>query len=314
MTEIPSCSLWILVARTDIPFLMHTIPHLVRMSNFPFDERVLAIDTAPLTGEKINRPGIGSMEDLRQCTTELLQAGVVDRVIDINYDPAYHQRVYHKHFSTSMPFTHNYKGYPILGSIFTIEDCKSDYMLHFDSDMLLHQQADNSWIEEGMKLMANHPELMSIQPLPGPPREDGTIYQNVPYEKDADGFCKFKFFSSRTYLINRKRFDELLPLPIVLHPYRNQLLNQLPINLKAFYSNLTGKGAFDSWEIMVSRKLEQSHYFRGALSNPKAWTLHPKDRSIEFIQALPQIIARIEVGDFPPEQAGHYDLISELWY
>jgi hypothetical protein len=84
--------------------------------------------------------------------------------------------------------------------------------------------------------------------------------------------------------------------------------------LKAFYSNLTGKGAFDSWEIMVSRKLEQSHYFRGALSNPKAWTLHPKDRSIEFIQALPQIIARIEVGDFPPEQAGHYDLISELWY
>jgi hypothetical protein len=187
-------------------------------------------------------------------------------------------------------------------------------MLHFDSDMLLYQKADYSWIEEGMKLMANHPELMSIQPLPGSPKEDGTIYQSVPYIKDGEGFCKFKFFGSRTYLINRKRFDELLPLPIVLRPYRNQLLNQLPISLKAFYSNLTGKGAFDSWEIMVSRKLEQSHYFRGALSNPKAWTLHPKDRSIEFIQALPQIIARIEVGDFPPEQAGHYDLISELWY
>lgn len=314
MTPIPSCSLWMFVARTDIPFMMHTIPHLVRMSRFPFEERVLVIDTAPLSGEKINRPGIGSMEDLYQCTTELLQAGVVDRIVEINYDPAYHQRVYHKHFGSFIPFTHNYKGYPILGSIFKIEDCKSDYILHFDSDMLLYQESDYSWIEEGVKVMKNHPELMSIRPLAGPPTEDGKLYQVVPYEYNSDGFYKFKFFGSRAYLIDRKRFDELLPLPIVLRPYRNPWINQLPIGLKTIYSNLTGKGAFDSWEIMVSRKLEQSHYFRGVLSNSRAWTLHPKDRSPAFIKALPRIIERIEAGDFPPQQAGYYDLIPDQWY
>ncbi len=48
-----NCSLWMLAARTDIPYMMHTIPHLVRMSNFPFTEVVLAIDTAPLSGDQV---------------------------------------------------------------------------------------------------------------------------------------------------------------------------------------------------------------------------------------------------------------------
>ena len=121
-----NCSLWIFVARTDIPFLMHTIPHLVRMNNFPFAERVLAVDTAPLTGDKIGRPGIGSLEQLRDCTKKLQQAGIVDRIIDINYDRAYCDRLYRQHFGTPARPTHNYKGYPILGSIFTIEECRSE--------------------------------------------------------------------------------------------------------------------------------------------------------------------------------------------
>ncbi|NES82348.1 MAG: hypothetical protein F6K10_13610 [Moorea sp. SIO2B7] len=311
---LPTCSLWILVARTDIPFMMHTIPHLVRMSNFPFRERVLAIDTAPLTGDKIGRPGIGTMEDLRDRTQQLLKTGVVDRLVDLNYDPTYRDRVYRKHFGSRIRPTHNYKGYPILGTIFTIEEAKSDYMLHFDSDMLLHQQPDYSWIEESMNLMEKHPEIMSFRPLTGPPREDGSLHQRVSYEKDPDGFYKFKFFGSRVYLINSKGFDQLLPLPIIWRPYRQKFMEKLPLKLQTTLNYIAGKGKLDSWEIMVSQKLEQTDYFRGVLANTKAWTLHPKDRSPEFIQALPSIIERIEAGDYPPEQAGYYDLISELWF
>ena len=40
---------------------MHTIPHLVRMSNFNFIQRVLFMDTAPLSGDKVTRPGIGTL-------------------------------------------------------------------------------------------------------------------------------------------------------------------------------------------------------------------------------------------------------------
>ncbi len=310
---LPSCSLWIFVARTDVSFILHTIPHLVKMCNFPFEERVLAVDTAPLMGDKVNRPGIGTMEQLRECTEKLLIAGVVDRVVDINYNSSDRDRLYRKHFGTSIRCTHNFKGYPILGSIFTIESCKSDYMLHFDSDMLLHQQPNYSWIEEGVQLMQQHPQMMFVRPLAGPPTKDGKIYQYIAYETISEQFFKFKFFGSRVYLLDCKRFDRLLPLPVIWHSYRNEWLNNLPVQLQTFLNNMTGKGKLNSWEVMVSKKLEQTEYYRGDLTTPNAWTLHPKDRSSAFIQALPRIIARIEAGDYPPQQAGHYDLISELW-
>ena len=313
LMALPSCSLWIFVARTDVSFLMHTIPHLVRMSNFPFQEKVIAVDTAQLTGDKVTRPGLGSMEELRDCTAELLKAGIADRIVDINYDPNYRDRLYRKHFGSPIRCTHNYKGYPILGSIFTIEECRSDYMVHFDSDMMLYQQPAYSWIEEGMALMQQYPPLMAVRPLAGPPTADGTLFQSKNYQQHPDGFYQFKFFGSRVYLINCQRFDKLLPMPIIWRPFRQQFLNQLPPSLQILYDRLTGKGKLESWEVMVSQKLGQIDYVRGTLANPQAWTLHPKDRSPAFIQALPQIIAKIEAGEYPPQQAGHYDLISELW-
>ncbi|MBD2577933.1 hypothetical protein [Oscillatoria sp. FACHB-1406] len=310
----PSCTLWITVARTDIPFMMQTIPHLVKMSHFPFNERVLAVDRAELTGDKVGRPGIGTMEELRDRVAQLIADGVVDRAVDMRYDDQYRDRVYRKHFRTPIRKTHNYKGYPILGTIFTIEESKGDYMLHYDSDMLLYQESGYSWIEEAIELIKKRPELMSLRPLTGPPTDDGTLYQRGTYERDSDGFYRFKSFSSRVYLIQRKGFNEFLPLPVIWRSYRIKPLDRLPVALKTFLNNWTGRNELDSWEVMVSQRLKQTHYYRGVLATPKAWTLHPKDRSPEFIQALPDIIQRIERGEYPPEQAGHYDLISDLWF
>lgn len=311
---LPTCSLWILVARTDIPFMMQTIPHIIKMSNFPFQEKVLAIDTAPLSGDKIMRPGIGSMENLRNNCQQLLELGIIDKIVDINYHKSYQNRVYLKHFGSLINQSHNYKGYPILGTIFTIEECISDYIVHFDSDMLMYQKTDFSWIKESMKLMDKYPDIISMRPLTGPPKNDGELYQQYEYKKDVDGVFKFKFFGSRVYLINKKRFDQLLPLPIIWHDYKNKFLHKLPNNLQTFINYFTGKGKLDSWEIMVSQQLEKTNYYRGVLANNNAWTLHPKDRNPEFIKVLPNIIKRIENGEFPNQQAGHYDLISQLWY
>ena len=310
----PSCSLWIFVARTDISFLPYTLPHLMRMSNFPFEERVLAVDTAPLTGDKISRPGIGTQEELRAIAQTFLDEGVVDRVVDINYDSDYCDRLYRKHFGRPLAPTHNYKGYPILGSIFTIEECRSDYMVHFDSDMMLYQEPNYSWITEGIATMQRHPQVMAVRPLAGPPTDDGSLYQSREYERHPDGFYQFNFFGSRVYLIDCQRFEQLCPFPIIWRSFRNSWINKLPISLQTLYGNLTGKGKLESWEILVSGKVEQTDYTRATLDNPLAWTLHPKDRSPAFIEALPQIIENIEAGDHPEQQAGHYDLIPELWY
>lgn len=309
----PSCSLWMFVARTDVSFMMHTIPHLVRMSHFPFEEKVLTIDTAPLSGEKTMRPHIGTMEQLRENCQKLLEDGVVDRVIDIDYNPRLINRFYEKHFNARMHETHNYKGYPIYGSIFKIEECKSDYILHFDSDMMLYQTPEHSWIKEGIEVMENHSELMAIRPLAGPPRSDGTFDQKMAYHKGDGNYYRFKFFGSRAYLIKRKRLDQLLPFPIIWMPYRNSFMDKLPANFQTFLNYWTRKGKLHSWEVLVSTQLEQTDYYRGMLANPQAWTLHPNSRTPEFFQALPKIIERIEKGDYPEEQGGYYDLNLELW-
>jgi hypothetical protein len=311
--QLPSCSLWILLARTDLPFIHLTIPHLVRINNFPFQERVLAIDTAPLSAEKAKRPNIGTLEELRNCAQSLVKAGIIDRVVDINYESSYRNQVYLKHFGYKFKQTHGSVGCPILPYLFSIEEAQSEYLLHFDSDMLLYQYSDYNWIEKGITLMEKFPKMITVRPLAGPPHPEGYLYQPIAYKADSNGFYKFKSFSARTYLINRKRFDELLPIPLTWSPYRRKLFNKLPVSLQAALNYLTGKGKVIPWETMVSQKIEQTDYFRAVLSNPQAWTLHPKDRGAEFLENLPQIIARIEAGNYPPEQAGYYDLKLSLW-
>ena len=310
----PTCSLWFFVARTDLPFMMLTIPHIVKMCNFPFQEKVLAIDTAALSGEKVDRPGIGTMEDLRQCAQTLLHKGVVDRIVDFNYDSRYQERLYLKHFGSAIKPTHNYKGYPILGSIFKIEECQSDYLVHFDSDMMMYQEPSYRWIAEGIDLMEANPQIMFVRPMTGPPISDGKFCESDMGKLNPQGFYEFKHFGSRLYLLKCNRFDELLPLPIIWYnEYRQQFVKNWPEGMKTALNIWTGKGKLDSWEIMVSEKLKQTDYLRINLTNPRAWSLHPKERSPAFIAALPSIIARIERGDFPAKQAGFYDLIFDLW-
>ena len=309
------CSLWILVARTDINFMMYTIPYLVKMCNFPFDEKVLAIDTAPLSGEMTNRPGIGTMSQLRKNCEKLLDKKIIDRIVDINYSKEYKDKVYLKHFGTKrIKQTHNWKGSPILGYIFCIEECKSDYMLHFDSDMLLYQAKDHNWIDEGIGILKKIPQVMAVRPLSGPPSKNGMIHDWVSYKKDKRGFYKYKFFGSRTFLIDVKHFKSLLPIQTIWESSKNRLISWLPLIIQQkIIKFLKGKNLLTSWELMVSNRIKNTKYFRATLSCPKAWTLHPCDHGPEFIKALPNIIKKIEKGEYPEKQAGIYNLKMDYW-
>jgi hypothetical protein len=302
-----------MVARTDLPFLKYTIPHLVRACNFPFLNKVLFLDTAPLSGEKVLRPGIGTLAELRACCQTFIEDKLIDRVVDIDYSLAYQETVYQKHFGCKVRQTHNYKGYPILGSICSLENIEGDYLLHFDSDILLHQDPDYNWIELGIQKLRDCPEILAIRPLGGPPFPGIRQDQTIPQGWDDRGFYTFDFFSSRTYLLDRQRFNQFLPIPVLWRASTSPWVNLIPSAIRTKLNYWLNKGALDSWELMVSKKLEQTHLIRATMAAPQAWTLHPKDRSPAFIAALPQIIEKIEQGWYPPQQAGYYDLKSQYW-
>ncbi|TVR05718.1 MAG: hypothetical protein EA395_15270, partial [Phormidium sp. GEM2.Bin31] len=211
-----TCSLSIMVARTDLPFMMHTIPHLVHGCNFPFFKRVLVMDTAPLSGDKVNRPGVGTMQDLRACCQKLIDDDVMDEVIEMDYSESYRRQIYKKHFGIAeIRPTHNYKGYPILGSLFAIDKVPGDYIVHFDSDMLLHQKSGFNWIQLGMDLLNRRDDVMFVRPFTGFPMPgQALVQQTKKHEYDPEGFYRFTFFSSRAFLLKRSKLERLCPMPV----------------------------------------------------------------------------------------------------
>jgi len=300
-----SCDLSILVSRIDTRFMLQTIPHLVRACRFPFARRVLVVDTAPLGRRYARRPGIGTAEELRACCTQLVEAGIMDTVAPIDYSPQYRRRMYRKHFAGPMRQTHSNGGYPILGSIFAVEESRADFLVHFDSDILLHQDPGFSWIEEGIRLLRQHPDIVAVLPRSGPPSPDGRLRQQEErgerYERDPRGLYAFKTFTSRVFLIDRRRFERVLPLRPRM-PVTDLLRNYL-----------TARNTMPEWEVMVGYRLPETGMVRADLSSPQAWTLHPEDRGERFEAALPALIARIEAGNFPQGQGGYYDLLLDLW-
>lgn len=310
--EAPSCSIWFLAARTDTPFMMQTIPHIIRMCNYPFSQKVIAVDTSPLSGDYISRPCIGTLMELQKCCDNLLSSGVIDEIVNIDFSGVYQEKACVKHLGKFIRPTHNSRGAPVLGYIFLLEEARSDYLLHFNTDMLMYQDPNYNWVEEGIKKMCHCPEIVCVTPLSGPPTEDGSLHQKVPYERDSRGFYRFKQFTSRKFLVDIMRFEKLLPLRI-LWKVKSQLPNS-PYLLRIIADFFGAKKELGRWENMVSNRLKETPYFRVDLDTPSAWALHSSqthDRT--FVQNLPHIIEKIESGWYPREQAGHYDLRLQFW-
>ncbi|MBW4558881.1 MAG: hypothetical protein KME59_23765 [Trichormus sp. ATA11-4-KO1] len=319
-------SMWILAAKTDVPYMLRTIPHLVRACNYPFVERVLAIDTANLTGSMRVRYNPGSQEELESACKTLVDQGFIDKIVKIDYEPAQINRIYQKYFGDQqaqqmLNHTHNWKGSTIYGSLYCIEASATDYYLHFDADMLLHQDPDYNWITNAIDLMVSTPSIVTARPLCGPPHPEGKAFQPRQFVKDPRGFSAQKFFSMRAYLINRQTFSLLSPIPLIWKS-PPLLSRKLPQPLQPLFAKIERRlrrtsgsiqGALASFEVMASEKLQNSSFVRADLSSTKAWTIHPRQHDPEFIQALPNLIKLIEEGEYPLAQAGHYDLQLEAW-
>jgi hypothetical protein len=298
-----ACSLSILVARTDIPFIDKTIPAIVKACRYPFSEVVLFIDAAPLRGVFQNRPGIGTHQELVSMCEQLKNNLVVSRIEEIPYHDDKKRELYRKFFGFDLRFTHDFRGAPLYGHLYSIEHTAADYVVHFDSDMLLYSEPCYSWVEKGIQLIDDIEQVLFVSPLPGPPTEDGTLHQkNTCYQEDSRGFYAFKEFTSRKYLFSRSRLEQSMSYDPVWISKKRKLL-----------SYITGKSALLSWELIVSKKLRDTKFIRADMKDPRAWTLHTPDHGPEFIRNLPSVIEKLSHGQFPASQRGHYDLRLHDW-
>jgi hypothetical protein len=298
-----SCTLSITSARPDAPFLAPVVRHLVHACNYPFIERVLVMDTAPLAARYLADPNLASFEQFRSIGEKLVEDGVIDRIAFPDYSPDARHRVYSKHFGADRWETHDFRGTQVLGTMQQIEEARGDYFLHFDSDILLYQKPGFDWISEGMKLLAEIPEVIVTSPRPGPPRTDGTLHQpDASYTHDPRGFFSFKFITSRRFLINRRKFEKILPFKPLFVSWKKKML-----------SSFSRRSAMLNWEQIATAQIEKTSFIRADLDSVDAWTLHTPDHGQRFRAALPKIIEKVENGWFPSRQAGDYDLRLDAW-
>jgi hypothetical protein len=249
---------------------------------------------------------------LQRCCDNLQTCGIIDKVINIDFSEAYQKKVYVKHLGKFIGQTHNFRGAPVLGYIFLLEEADSDYLVHFNTDMLIYQNSSYNWIEEGIRTLSRYQEIVCVTPLSGPPTEDGSLRQNVPYDRDPRGFYRFRQFTSRKFLIDIKRFERLLPLRILWNIKKRH--SDVPYPPPRTKDPFAAGKEIDRWENMISSRLRETPYFRVDLDTRSAWALHSsQNHDRDFIENLPHIIERIESGWYPPEQAGHYNLHLPPW-
>ena len=301
------CSFVLLASPRDTDFVKNILPHLLRMCSFSFRDVIVVADDLP-KGIRLQEE-----ENLHAQFFEMVQEWQRDSTISkcLRLSTISCDRLAEKYFGSRISAMRDYRGVPLFGWIAGLDAAESDFVVHFDSDILLHQASDYNWIEAGMDLIQEDPLAMFVSPLPGPPSSDGKFYnQPVCPTLDKHGNLRFKTFSSRRFLLSKRRFDKLLPTPSQYLSTKRRLL----ISTKRRLLMQTGLGnALRNWERCVSCTLQESSYYRVHLRSPKAWAIHCLDRGDAFIRSLPALIQRVEDGHYPVEQGGHHDLVLPVW-
>jgi hypothetical protein len=252
-----------------------------------------------LPREKQNaRPGD---RELLAVLHNLRDEGVIHRYILLSSIHGDRHDLSQKYFGARTSKVRDHRGVPRFGWVAGIEAAKTDYVVHFESDILLYQASAYSWLEAGMALLARQPASMFIAPLPGPPVADGRLRgQAIFPTTDDEGNFRFQTFSSRRFLVSKQRFLKLLPTRVCYTSIKRAGLMRLGLG-----------NALLPWEECVSRALQGSEYYRIHLRCPQAWTLHCPEHSPGWVQSLPNIISKVEKGQYPERQGGTMTLILQ---
>ena len=287
--QVELCTLTFLVAPTDLAHWEITLQHILRMCAVQFQQVIVVIDDLPVADSS----RAAELVSLLLSAERLLKHGIISRYITLSSIST--ESLGLSYLGTTRVEPRDHRHVPMFGWIAGIAASKTDWLLHFDSDILLFQQAGHSWIKEGMQRMQEDDNLLFVSPLPGPPTQDGSLPgQPVLPRLDANNNIRLKTFSSRVFLTSRSRLQNILPTHLIR-------------------DTIPGVPGLYPWEMAVSVALSQSHYDRAHLSSHHAWFLHCPDHGAEWQEALADIVKRIELNHFPNDQRGYYDLILSAW-
>ena len=288
---------------TDVRHAVHLLPHQLAVLGSQVDEVVFNLDLHRSRGDFT----IGWDEHLSPMR-DYLESVAADlpnaRVVEVDYSPDARRRVNDAYFGGAMAPLKNFRGRPFYTSIEPWTTVSCDWLLHLDSDMLLGG-GSSSWVAQAQQLIRDNATYVLASPLPGPPREDGTVLRqgDAQYVQPAPAIIVPRM-SWRIFLTHIPKFRAKVgPIPLLPAPLKGRIWTLREDN-----------PPYEKIENIVGRQMQRHglHRIDFLGSAPGLWSLHPPLRSEQFYASLPDLIERVERGDVPPEQRGDYDMNDSM--
>jgi glycosyltransferase involved in cell wall biosynthesis len=277
----------------DVPFLEITLPHMLRQARFRFVERLLVLDRRRTFAGKYQSRGRGGEGELDRVVADLLAAGHVDRVVEVDSETDHARGVMARYFGKRGAPAYAATGGPIYATLLGLEEAPVDHVVQFDSDMLFHA-AGPSWVEAGLAKLQADDSVWVVMTHAGPPAGPlgatsslGSLNSRRSRWDARLGAWRCHTVSTRYFLTDRRRLHgKLAPVPMA--------------------------GGCAPLEICIGRAMQRHRASRANLALEGSWDLHPYSHEAPFPEWAEAIAAAVERGDVPRGQRGKYDLRLDL--
>jgi len=296
----------------DVRHFEYLLPHQIRAWGSSVDRIVVTIDTRRSRAGRYRGSNFDeSLEKLRRLINDARKIYPQLQVADTDYSDATQRAVAGYFFDREAIPPKAWDGGYFYSLFYGLYAANVQYVMHFDGDMMFGG-GSKTWMQEAIACMEQRPDVLVVEPFPGPPRTDGQIFgheiiKGFKYRREdmPQLAYRFKHVSSRAFVIDMNRFkDKLGKLPWVpaspLQRLKARILGHPPEVIEA--------------ELLLSKTLQRFGLYRIDMlgSPPGMWSLHPPYRSEEFYQRLPEFIRAVETGSVPEGQRGHYDLNDSI--
>lgn len=308
-------SLQINLSAGDIAYVHLTAPALVNSHRKNVDEVVAVVDccrpqkTKFVDPEKrFPEPEFGKRVE-RICTVaeELKAEGYFDRVYYLRPGDPLLLALSRKFFRNFVHATHDSGGIGFMSYLAGLEVCRTQYVIHYDADMLLHQVVGFDWSVEAKKFIEREPDALAATPRVSPPFPTGggvkdgpSLHEGLPHDPVHGGW-RSSWFSTRCFLIDLHKLAGYLPLL------------DLRLAAEAFARRYL-RGVYPlPLEVMLHRRVGSCGGWRLSLDSENAWLIHPSSKPPRYIELLPEILSSVRAGEVPEEQRGYTEVRLPAW-
>jgi hypothetical protein len=203
--------------------------------------------------------------------------------------------------------THDAKGTGLSSYFLAIDCAKTQYLLHYDADMLLYQRLGYDWVVEARARMDKESYAFMASPRVSPPFAETEAAIGPSLHKGDDpavpisGGWRVRWTSARCFLLDRAKLTQYLPL------VKGKVL------FEVIARKLLGRDYPPSSEMLLFKRVCRAGGWRLDLRTECAWLLHPGSKEELFMRLLPKILTSVQEGYVPEAQRGWEDLKLEAW-